>query len=84
MEPSLDSFLRNNILLFLISIALFALLSFIEKTITALRLFKLKELAKGTSKYRTLFHMFEHNPNRLLIYKNYQFKVQQASHKRIF
>ncbi len=66
MEPPVDS-LRNSLILFVISLVLCALLSFIETTVVALRLFKLKELSQGTTKYRKLFHVFEHNPNRILI-----------------
>lgn len=66
MEPPAGS-LTHNLILFLISLLFCALFSFIETSVTALRLFKLKELASGTSKYRALFHVFEHNPNRILI-----------------
>ncbi len=67
MEPPLASIWQSNVLFLLISLALCALFSFIETSVTALRLFKLKELSQGTSKYRRLFHVFEHNPNRILI-----------------
>jgi len=40
----------------------------LETSITALRLFKLKELAqKAGTKYRTLFHVLEVNPQHILI-----------------
>ncbi len=65
MEP--PSILQSNLVFLLISLAFCALFSFIETAVTALRLFKLKEMAQGTSKYRALFHVFEHNPNRILI-----------------
>ncbi len=66
MEPP-AGILHPNLLFLLISLSLCALLSFIETSITAMRLFKLKEIAQGTSKYRGLFQVFEHNPNRVLI-----------------
>ena len=67
MEPPAESILINNLICLLIALACCALFSFIETTVTALRLFKLKELASGTEKYKALFHVFEHNPNRILI-----------------
>ncbi len=67
MEPPVESSLIQNIIFLLVSLLFCALFSFIETSVTALRLFKLKELASGTSKYRALFHVFEHNPNRILI-----------------
>ena len=67
MEPPVESLLSHNLILLIISLVFCALFSFIETSLTALRLFKLKELASGTSKYRPLFHVFEHNPNRILI-----------------
>ncbi len=67
MEPPVESLLTHNLLFLIISLVFCALFSFIETSVTALRLFKLKELASGTSKYRPLFHVFEHHPNRILI-----------------
>lgn len=67
MEPPLAGNWQTNVLFLLISLALCALFSFIETSIIGLRLFKLKELSKGTSKYQRLFYVFEHNPNRILI-----------------
>jgi len=67
MEPPLGGIFNTNLVLFLVSLACCALFSFIETCITAVRLFKLKEIAKGTSKYRNLFHVFETSPNRVLI-----------------
>ena len=64
MEPPV---LQNSLIFFGISLISCALFSFIETSVTALRLFKLKELASGTTKYRALFHVFEHNPNQILI-----------------
>lgn len=67
MEPFSDSFLYYNIVLFLISLFFCALFSFLETSITALRLFKLKELEKITGKYKGLFDALENNPHRVLI-----------------
>ncbi|MFA6066267.1 MAG: hemolysin family protein [Candidatus Babeliaceae bacterium] len=65
MEPLGDSFLINSIL-FCIALGFCALFSFLETSITALRLFKLKELALSSSRYQTIFQSLEKNPNRLL------------------
>lgn len=56
-----------QIIAFVIAIAVCALFSFLETSITALRLFKLKELAESTGKYKTLFQTLEKNPHRILI-----------------
>lgn len=66
MEPPADGFTQTFIF-FILSLVACALFSFIETSVTALRLFKLKEIASGTNKYKALFHVFEHNPNRILI-----------------
>lgn len=52
-----------------LSSALFscALFSFMETSITALRLFNLKELAKKTGRYKKLFFALENEPQRVLI-----------------
>lgn len=52
---------------FIVSLAFCALFSFLETSITALRLFKLKELANSTPKYKTLFETLEKHPHRILI-----------------
>lgn len=59
-----------NVLIVLFFLALFirAIFAFIETSITALRLFKLKELAKEMgSRYESLFQCLENNPHRVLI-----------------
>jgi CBS domain containing-hemolysin-like protein len=66
MEPLGDSSLLTNGLLFLISLGFCALLSFLETSITALRLFKLKEMSHTAGRYQELFQSLEKNPNRLL------------------
>jgi Mg2+/Co2+ transporter CorB len=66
MQPPADSSFYT-ILFLLISLGFFALFAFLETSITALRLFKLKELARNTGRYKTLFETLEHNPHRILI-----------------
>ncbi len=53
--------------IFFISLSFSALFAFLETAFTALRLFKLKELAVSVSKYQTLFSSWEKNPQRILI-----------------
>ncbi len=52
---------------FLISLGTRAIFSFLETSITALRLFKLKELEKQTQRHRYLFRELEKNPHRVLM-----------------
>lgn len=61
------STLTNSIILFVVALCIRALFSFLETSITALRLFKLKKLAAATKKYSHLFHALETNPQRILI-----------------
>jgi len=54
--------------IFLIALLLCALFSFLETSITALRLFKLKQLAQQSGdRYHSFFHMLEKEPQRVLI-----------------
>lgn len=64
---SLSSSLTFPILCFFIALSLRALFSFLETSITALRLYKLKELAKSYGRYNVLFESLETNPHRVLI-----------------
>lgn len=52
--------------LFAIGVALCALFSFLETSITAIRLYQLKELAQTTGKYSKLLKSLEQNQNRVL------------------
>lgn len=52
---------------FFIALIFAALFAFLETAFTALRLFKLKELAVTVSKYKSLFISWEKNPQRILI-----------------
>ncbi len=68
MEVPLLTQLYPSLILFFISLFVRAVFAFIETSITALRLFKLKELAKVVGKrYETLFQALETNPHRVLI-----------------
>jgi len=66
MESLLTS-LRTPVILFFVALGLRAIFSFLETTITALRLFKLKELAQTTGHYEALFQALEQSPHRVLI-----------------
>lgn len=59
--------LSTNIILFLLSLFTCALLSFLETSITAMRLFKLKELELVTPQYKHLFEAFDKHPQNILI-----------------
>lgn len=68
MEPPLlsNSF-YISILFFIISLIACAIFSFIETSITALRLFNLKELASKSNRYKFLFESLEKQPQTVLI-----------------
>lgn len=67
MDGSLLPQLYFPIILFLLSLLVRGTFAFLETTITAMRLFKLKELARETGKYEHIFHALEKNPHRILI-----------------
>lgn len=67
MTPSLLSSLQTPIICFFVALLLRAVFSFLETSITALRLFKLKELAKSAGHYEALFQALEQSPHRVLI-----------------
>jgi putative hemolysin len=67
MEPPLNSTLYLGIVAFFVSLLLFGLLSFIETSIAALRLFTLRELSGKTKKYKLLFEALEKSPQKVLI-----------------
>lgn len=68
MDVPLLSQLYLPLIFFFISLFIRAVFAFIETSITALRLFKLKELAKKQgSRYKSLFQSLENNPHRVLI-----------------
>lgn len=61
-----DSSLYTYFIFFIITLGFCALFSFLETSITALRLFNLKELAATTTGYASLFQSLETNQNRVL------------------
>jgi len=67
MEPAMLHSLTAPTIAFVIALAARALFSFLETSITALRLFKLKELAASAEQYRVLFNALEKTPHRVLI-----------------
>jgi len=66
MEPHIQT-LGYSFALFALALFFRGLFSFLETSITALRLFKLKELAAQATKYKGLFQVLEKNPQRILI-----------------
>ena len=67
MEPYQLSQLITPFILLCIALTFRAVLSFLETSITALRLFRLKELAHTTTQYLPLLQTLENNPQRVLI-----------------
>lgn len=65
--PAIANTILHDLLYFIISLFLCAIFSFLETSIAALRLFKLKEFAQVSGKYRSLFHTLENSPNRVLV-----------------
>ncbi len=67
MAPLLAK-LNLSLVLFFIALFIRAIFAFLETSITALRLFKLKELAQDMGeRYEALFQCLEKNPHRVLI-----------------
>jgi putative hemolysin len=68
MEQALNlQLFYTEIVGFIISVLACALLSFLETSITALRLFKLKELEMRLNKYKSLLSTLEHSPHQVLV-----------------
>lgn len=67
MEPYQLSQLITPCLLLIFALIVRATLSFLETSITALRLFRLKELAHTTTQYLPLLQTLEKTPQRVLI-----------------
>jgi putative hemolysin len=67
MEPSPLSELVTPIIALICALAVRATLSFLETSITALRLFRLKELSHSTTNYQPLLQTLEKTPQRVLI-----------------
>ncbi len=67
MDVDLSNIFIFKLVLFCVSLFVRALFSFLETSITALRLFKLKELAKQHPRYTALFTALEKQPDQVLI-----------------
>ena len=67
MDPLIIHTTSLQFVYFGISLMACALFSFLETSITALRLFNLNELAKNTSGYKNFFTVLEKDPQRVLI-----------------
>lgn len=61
------SSLTTSVIIFCITLITRAIFSFLETSITALRLFKLKEIAASTPQYQSLLSTLEKSPQRILI-----------------
>lgn len=61
------SLLSIEVILFFVTLFFAGLFAFLETAFTALRLFKVKELQVGFSRYKNLFASWEKNPQRILI-----------------
>lgn len=59
--------LSFELTLFFITLLFAGLFAFLETAFTALRLFKLKEMAISITRYKSLFESWEKNPQRILI-----------------
>jgi len=67
MDIPLSNQLGLSVLVFLSALTIRGLFAFMETTITALRLFKLKELARTTKHYDVLLNALEKRPHRVLV-----------------
>jgi len=65
--PLLNSMFYFSVTAFFVSLFACAIYSFLETSITALRLFKLKELAQKTKRYSLFFKTLETSPQKVLI-----------------
>lgn len=66
-DATVLSSLYLEIIWFVITLAFCSLFSFLETSVTALRLFKLKELSSKTGSYTRLFKTLEQQPHQVLI-----------------
>jgi len=67
MELPLLSHIGTPFIFFLLALGTRGLFAFLETSITALRLYKLKELARATGRYESLFNALEKNPHKVLV-----------------
>lgn len=61
-----DSSILVELVIFLVSLAFCALTAFLETSVTALRVYKLKELAQTKTKYQNLISLLEKNQTKVL------------------
>ena len=66
MEPSLYSSLNTEIIGFIISLLSCSLFSFLETSVTAVRLFKLQEISSSTKQYKRLLNVLKKRPHEVL------------------
>lgn len=68
MEPPAVASVWTELILLLVALIICSILSFLETSITALRVFKLKEILLTTNgKYKGLINTLENDPSRVLI-----------------
>jgi len=67
MDPLLDHVFYLQAIGFLVAFLCTAVFSFLETSITALRLFRLKEIAQTSERYTHLLQTLERSPHRILI-----------------
>ncbi|MBN1549372.1 HlyC/CorC family transporter [Candidatus Babeliales bacterium] len=67
MNLSLGNLLYIKFPLFLVSLICLAFASFLETAVTAIRLFKIKEIATTKKRYTLLLQELEKNPHRILV-----------------
>ncbi len=66
-EPISSGMMIAQIVGFVVSLAIVALYSFLETSVTAMRLFKLKEISRSTTKFQKLFVTLETSPHEVLL-----------------
>lgn len=66
-EPISSGMILAQIAGFVVSLSIVALYSFLETSVTAMRLFKLKEISRTTNKFQRLFMTLETSPQEVLL-----------------
>src|SRR3990170_8894826 len=66
-EPISSGMMIAQTVGFVVSLSIVALYSFLETSVTAMRLFKLKEISRTTSKFQKLFMTLETSPHEVLL-----------------
>lgn len=66
-EPISSGMLIAQTVGFVVSLSIVALYSFLETSVTAMRLFKLKEMSRNTTKFQKLFATLENSPHEVLL-----------------